>query len=134
NGAAHTSLLDWQTADTAWNDNSVEGDPLFVGPSDLHVLGVPANNAGDNSVGITTDIDGDPRPASGATTVDIGADEYTPVTDDLAIINGQFIKNGKCLSTTDTIMLEVQNVIGATKNFATTPLVANYDVTGPVNT
>src|SRR5690606_18182318 len=132
-GTAYTTLAAWQAADLTKNVNSVSGDPQLVSANDLHALGGLANDAGDNTVGILTDIDGDPRPASGSTIVDIGADEYTPVAHDIAIINGEFSKKSKCLSTTDSIVLDIQNVIGVAKNFATTALTAYWDVTGPIN-
>ena len=65
---------------TGFDANSVEGDPVFTSTSDLHVLGTAANDAGDNTLGVSIDIDGDTRPASGSTIVDIGADEYTPAS------------------------------------------------------
>lgn len=131
--AAQTSLSAWQTAYPTQNANSVEGDPMFVASNDLHVLGALANDVGDNSVGITVDVDGDVRPASGSTVVDMGADEYTPVSSDLSLLAGEFIRNRKCLSTDDSIVLHVQNAIGGAVNFGTTPVIATYDVSGPVN-
>ena len=132
-GTAYATLSAWQAADLTKNVNSVTGDPLFVAPGDLHVYGSIANDVGDNSVGITVDIDGDGRPASGSTVVDMGADEYTPVAHDIAIIDGEFSKNSPCLRTNDSIRIDVQNVIGVTKDFANTSLVANWEVTGPIN-
>ncbi|MCB0843876.1 MAG: right-handed parallel beta-helix repeat-containing protein, partial [Bacteroidetes bacterium] len=74
----YPDLAAWQAAEPGLNANSLEGDPLFVDPStDLHILGVLPNDVGDNSVGVTTDIDGDTRPIAPSTTVDIGADEFT---------------------------------------------------------
>ncbi len=131
NGVA--TLAAWQAADLSKNVNSVSGNPQLVGINNFHVLGGLANDAGDNTVGISRDVDGDIRPASGSTTVDIGADEYTPVTHDIALINGEFSKKSKCLNTTDTIVLDIQNVIGVTKNFGTSSLTATWDVTGPIN-
>ena len=55
--------------------NSLFGDPQFLSPTDLHLQGTLANGTGDNTTGITTDIDGDTR---STTASDIGADEYTP--------------------------------------------------------
>jgi len=77
-GANVADLTAWQTA-TGYDAASVTGDPLFIGNGDLHVLGGAANDAGDNGVGVFSDIDGDPRPYPGSTIVDIGADEYEPV-------------------------------------------------------
>mgnify|MGYP000521061187 CR=1 FL=1 len=73
------SLGEWQTLDTLNNMNAVEGDPVFLSQNDLHVVGLLANDAGDNSVGVTHDIDGDVRPSLIASTVDIGADEFDVV-------------------------------------------------------
>ena len=58
---------------------------LFAGATDLHVFGPLANDAGDNTVGITVDIDGDTRPMSGSTVVDMGADEYDVIGDDASL-------------------------------------------------
>lgn len=132
-GTAYSTLSAWQAADLTKNVNSVTGDPQFVAPGNLHVFGSIANDVGDNSVGIAVDIDGDVRPASGSTVVDMGADEYTPVAHDIAIIDGDFSKNSACLRANDSIRIDVQNVIGVTKDFSTTPLVANWQVTGPIN-
>ncbi len=76
---SYTNLAAWQAAKPALNQNSVEGNPLFVkatSPADLHLIGTLANDTGDNSVGIKVDIDGDSRPLPPSTRVDIGADEY----------------------------------------------------------
>jgi len=43
------------------------------------------------------------------------------------------LSKGVCLSTNDTLELVVKNVIGTTLNMATTNIVANWSVTGPVN-
>ncbi len=76
---SYSSLAAWQAVKPALNQNSVEGNPLFVSatsPVDLHLAGTLANDTGDNSVGIKVDIDGDSRPLPPSTRVDIGADEY----------------------------------------------------------
>ncbi len=75
----YADLVAFQAAQTALNVNSLEGDPTFFNNGvNLHVSGPLANDVGDNSVGITVDIDGDTRPEAPSTTVDIGADEFTP--------------------------------------------------------
>lgn len=132
-GSTYATLALWQTADLTKNVSSVSGDPQLVSSNDFHALGGLANDAGDNTVGILVDIDGDVRPASGSTVVDMGADEYTPVLHDIALINGEFSKNKACLSTMDTIVLDIQNVIGVAKNFGTSSLTATWNVTGPIN-
>lgn len=84
-GNGHSDLAAWVAADTMWNQNSVEGTiSSYTSSSDLHTIGTDANDVGDNAVGILVDIDGDVRPASGSTVVDMGADEYTPLSYDVA--------------------------------------------------
>ncbi len=71
------TLADWQAA-TTQDANSVAVDPLFVSQTDLHLQSSPVlspvESAGTPIAGITTDIDGETRPAA---TPDIGADELT---------------------------------------------------------
>lgn len=79
-GSNYSDLTAYQAANTIFNTASLQGDPSFFSLNDLHIAGALANDAGDNSVGILTDIDGDARPFAGSTVVDIGADEYSPPT------------------------------------------------------
>ena len=76
--SSHTTLASWQSAQATRNVNSIVGNPVFVSATDLHVASTSslANDVGDNTVGIMTDIDGETRPLAPSTTVDIGADEY----------------------------------------------------------
>jgi len=79
NGTPYSDLASYVLAQPGFNANSIEGNPIFVNVnSDLHLLGTLVNGQGDNTVGITTDIDGDLRPLSGSTIVDMGADEFDP--------------------------------------------------------
>ena len=75
----------WQAAVPALNSNSLEGNPYFLSDQDLHLVGIIANDVGDNSVGINTDIDGEMRPMNPSITVDIGADEYNPLQNDVLV-------------------------------------------------
>ncbi|MDX5321467.1 MAG: right-handed parallel beta-helix repeat-containing protein, partial [Bacteroidota bacterium] len=80
----YTNLAAWQTGQSL-DANSVEGDPIFVSSTDLHIQGLLANDIGDATVGVTTDIDGDPRPFSPAIDVDMGADEIKILKNDAGI-------------------------------------------------
>jgi hypothetical protein len=77
-GAIYTDLAAYKLAQPAYNASSLDGDPQFASTTNLHVVGGFINDQGDNSVPVTVDIDGDLRPMSGSTTVDIGADEFDP--------------------------------------------------------
>ena len=83
--STYSNLAAWQTAQST-DANSVEGDPIFVSSSDLHIQGLIANDIGDISVGVTEDIDGDPRPFSPATDVDLGADEIKILNNDAGVV------------------------------------------------
>ncbi len=73
------SLAAWQGVFTPPQDSlSISADPLFVGPTDLHIDTSgplsPVSDAGVPLALVTTDYDGDERDAE---TPDIGADEFT---------------------------------------------------------
>lgn len=130
---SYATLSAWQTALSSQNDSSLYGDPMFVAPDDLRiVLGTIANDKGDNTVAVMADIDQNVRPATGATRVDIGAYEYTPITTDISVIDGGFRK-GLCLSANDSIEVVVQNAIGSNINLAMDSIVVMWDVMGPIN-
>ncbi|NDH90781.1 MAG: hypothetical protein EBZ22_07840, partial [Flavobacteriia bacterium] len=78
---AKSTLAAWQTSNSAYNAYSSDQTVTFMSSDDLHLI-TGANNLGTPIAGITTDIDGDTR---STTTPDIGADEYTPVSDDARI-------------------------------------------------
>ncbi len=56
--------------------NSINVNPYYFSPDDLHVNNSALNNLGTSLPIITTDFDGEPRNTQ---TPDIGADEYIPV-------------------------------------------------------
>ncbi|MEO6390514.1 MAG: hypothetical protein ABIP75_01600, partial [Pyrinomonadaceae bacterium] len=77
-GTYYATLALWQAA-SGQDANSISGDPLFTSGTDLHVgAGSPVANAGSTIVGITNDIDLNPRPAGSA--AEIGADELIDST------------------------------------------------------
>ena len=104
----YADLAAWTVLDPSNNANSVEGMPLFKGPKDYRVFDNLANNIGDNTVGILVDIDGDTRPATGATNVDAGADEYTPALNDATVIGLYQPLNG-CGDSNTTVSVIIQN-------------------------
>ncbi len=123
--AAYADLTAWQAGDLTRNTNSVEGNPFFVSSTDLHVFGVPANNAGTSLAGVTTDIDGETRSIA---TPDIGADEYDVALNDAqARVVFLDAPNG-CPVMTDTVRLGVFNG-GAT---AITSLPVTFIVSGDI--
>lgn len=79
-----TTLADWQTA-TAFDMNSVSGDPLYVASSDLHTCNdVLLDGAGMPSSLVLTDMDGQMRDTL---RIDIGSDEF------LGLINFEFAED-----------------------------------------
>jgi parallel beta-helix repeat protein len=126
NYSAKVDLAALQAADTTNNMNSVEGDPIFASATDLHLYGPLANDAGDNSAGISVDIDGDSRPMSGSTTVDIGADEFDVIGDDAALTALLTPGSGTCGS--DSLMISVE--IGNFGQNTLTAMTVSADVMG----
>ncbi|MGB4561628.1 MAG: NosD domain-containing protein, partial [Schleiferiaceae bacterium] len=78
---AKSTLSAWQSSNSAFNANSSDQTVTFLGTDDLHLI-TGANNLGTPIALVTTDIDGDTR---STTTPDIGADEYSPITNDARI-------------------------------------------------
>ncbi|MCH8554226.1 MAG: DUF4397 domain-containing protein [Schleiferiaceae bacterium] len=125
------SLALWQNAlPTGVDANTIIGNPVFANPSQglLNPLSPVANNNG-ASLGVLEDFSGATRPA---TNPDRGALEFTPITADLALVDGNLLR-GTCYSTTDTASFQVTNTIGSAVNFATDNLTIVWSVTGPVS-
>jgi hypothetical protein len=72
---AYATLAAWQAADAVNNINSIQGNPLLIGSTNLHLQGTLADGVATPIASVTTDIDGEVR---NATTPDIGADEFSP--------------------------------------------------------
>ena len=106
----HADLTAWQTANAALNLNSVELEPFFVSTTDLHLEGANGNDIGDNSVGILVDIDGDTRPLAPSTIVDMGADEFIPISDNVAFVAVVDPTNNSCGDSTTVVSIQVQNL------------------------
>src|SRR5690554_262693 len=77
-GISYPSLASYRLLQSLYNSASIEVDPTFNSPTDLHIFGIAPYEKGDNSIPIDIDIDGDSRPGPNSSTVDIGADEYIP--------------------------------------------------------
>jgi hypothetical protein len=126
---SYTGLSDWILDYPSLNANSLMGDPIYLSSTDLHLIGTLANDAGDNTLSITTDIDGDSRPMLPSTTVDIGADEYTPRLNDVAIL-GFVEPSFSCGDSTTTVSLAIQNLgVNSVSGFPVT-----VEVSGALNT
>lgn len=82
NSAVRATLADWQTA-SGFDAASVSMDPNYLSTFDLHTFYAPFNNLGTPIAIVTDDIDGQLRDVA---TPDIGADEYSPLYNEAAMI------------------------------------------------
>ena len=93
-GSARVTLGDWQAA-TTQDANSLAVDPLFVGPTNLHIsAGSPMIDAAVTIPAVNSDFDGQTRPIGAAN--DIGADEWVAtitISGRVLTSDGQGIKN-----------------------------------------
>jgi hypothetical protein len=124
--SAQVDLAALQAADSTQNQNSLSGDPGFISATDLHIVGTLPNDVGLNGYA-TDDIDGDSRPASGSTTVDVGADEFTPLNDDAAL-EAMIVKLAGCGDSATEVSAVVRNF--GLNNITSLPV--TVDVTGGV--
>jgi hypothetical protein len=87
--------------------NSISLDPLFLSNEDLHTYSAAMSNKGISVSSVTTDFDGDIRSTS---TPDIGADEYTPIANDVSIIEWVSPQSGINPSNSVIIKVKIQNL------------------------
>lgn len=102
-GANKNTLADLQSASSK-DTYSVTKNPVFASSSDLHLNDAVLNGAAMVLTEITDDIDGDVR----TSTPDIGADEFTPITDDAGVVAFSGI-SGACPNTSTNIIASVKN-------------------------
>ena len=103
--SSYATLAALQSANSM-DSNSVSLNPGYFSPTNLHVFSVGLYGQGAPISGITDDIDGDAR----ATTPCIGADEFTPLPWDAAVISlnspkGTYAAQG----TSQTVYARVRN-------------------------
>ncbi len=140
NAAAYTSLAAWKTAQPTLNVNSLQGNPGFTSTTDFHIIGTMPNGVGFNGLS-AVDIDGDVRPAPGSTIVDMGADEYTPLQNDVSLIGIVEPVNQTCGDSNMVVKVAFANLgllpasnVSATVNVTgavTTSITASYVGTLP---
>ena len=82
-GDEYTDLTAWKLAAYGLDSNSVSTDPLLVSTIDGHSSSIAMDNKGFAVSEVLLDFDGETR---SLTTPDIGADEYSPLSNDVAII------------------------------------------------
>ncbi|MDD4986398.1 MAG: lamin tail domain-containing protein, partial [Dehalococcoidales bacterium] len=128
-GAAMADLPALQTANMM-DTYSKEYNPVFASVTlgDLTPLSNNIDNMG-TPVGVLTDIKGVTR---SLTTPDAGAIEFTGISSDIGLSDGS-LAAGQCLSTNDSVYIDITNTIGSTIDFSVNPLSIYWHVTGPAS-
>lgn len=102
-----SSLAQIKLAMFGKNVNSIAVRPNYLSDLDLHAKGVNMYQKGTPIAGITTDIDGNTR----STTVPcIGADEFTPLANDLLAAKIIYPGITACGTNTDSVSIVIDNV------------------------
>ena len=122
-GVSSATLAAFIASNPASNTNSIEGNPGFASLTglDFHIISTLVDNQGDNTVGITVDIDGDVRPQLGFTAVDMGADEFGfgPVTN-IAVDSLLTLESDCGLNSAEDIKVRLTN--SGSTNYTLTPI------------
>ncbi|MBK7958254.1 MAG: hypothetical protein IPK03_09125 [Bacteroidetes bacterium] len=99
------------------NVNCIWLPPQYINDAtDLHSLSNNLSNVGVNIATVTTDIDGDTRPLSPSSTVDIGADEYNVPAENIGAIS--------VITPVAPITVGLQNVVVQIRNFGSATITA----------
>ncbi len=125
-GTTTATLADWQSA-SALDANSVSGDPQYVSSTNLHATSAVVNDFGTPQSTITTDIDGDLR---SVTTPDIGADEFTPLNDNIGPVTFVTPSQTTCGNSAVQVILTIRNYGGV----AQSNIPVTVEITGAVTT
>ncbi|MCX6352571.1 MAG: hypothetical protein NTX03_12050 [Bacteroidetes bacterium] len=112
NGTTYNTIASYNTAIPS-DSGSISVNPNYFSNTDLHTLSSSLNNAGNGSNGtwkastyVTTDMDGATR---NATTPDIGADEFTPPTDDAGATAITNPAGAYCIGTSTNVTITLKN-------------------------
>jgi hypothetical protein len=127
-GGNVATLAALKLQDINLNQNSLNVNPNFYTSSNLHAQENSIYNAGTPYPAITTDIDGEVR---SATAPSIGADEFTPPAIDLGLVSILYPITSDCgYSSSDSVVVQLQNFGLNDINFATTPANITLQITG----
>lgn len=107
--------------------NSLNVNPQFYSPSNLHVLSNQLNGAGTPLARVPYDIDGEPRDPM---TPDIGADEFTPAQKDLGATALVTPVPFGCFGPNETVTVRIQNYGLDTLDFSVTPATITASASG----
>ena len=86
--------------------SSISADPKYFTNTDLHLILSPLNNMGTPVAAVQYDIDGEPR---SAVTPDIGADEFTPPSQDITMLSLNSPAGSGCNEGLKTVEVDIMN-------------------------
>jgi hypothetical protein len=115
NWTVYSDKSSWYAV-TGMDTNSLSVDPGYLSATDLHVTNQLLDGTGTYLADYPTDMDGQVR---NSTTPDIGADEFTPSSYDVAIVSSPYpVYVGGCsASANDSIVIRLKNFGTATVTF-----------------
>lgn len=102
-GTTYSDLAAWQG--TGFDTHSVSANPQYVNFDDLHASQIMINGAAQTQPSVPNDIDGETR----SVTPDIGADEFTPLDNDLTIVGFVTPISGCGSTATEPVTIIIQN-------------------------